>query len=149
LTADENTKEQTFAQRLTELMDEHDPPIGIKELAAKIGYCCEHTRKIVRGTTLPRPPFILSVAALFQVDADELRELVTRDNYLHEFGPKSRAAISDPGLASVLKDWPQLTDDEQADVLSMMLHFVRENACKAEMRLNDLHHPASSEDTHQ
>jgi hypothetical protein len=138
LAADENTQEQTFAQRLKELMARHDPPLGGYQLAPRIAYSYEAVRRVTTGKQLPGPHFVHSVASLFGVDEAELQAIAKRDKFLREFGLDPDTAIFDPRLRPVLKAWPLLTDDQKAAMKSLQLNFLRENLARARKRRDDL-----------
>ena len=49
--------ENSFAERLKQLMQEHTPPLNLKRLAEEADISYEHARKMARGDTIPKNMF--------------------------------------------------------------------------------------------
>jgi transcriptional regulator with XRE-family HTH domain len=75
-----------FAEHLATLMEEHDPPLGIKELAEAIGITYEHARRLVRGLSIPSPAILIVLADVFGVDRGVLQGLAKTTKFERQYG---------------------------------------------------------------
>lgn len=124
-------KAQTFAERLQELMDNHEPkPVGLLELSQKIRVSYEHCRKILRGKSVPSHFIIAAIAKFFKEDADELEQIAKADTFQRKYADQFPAPEFNKELAVVQKAWPLLEEEQQAEVLALIKNFVSENTSK-------------------
>jgi hypothetical protein len=124
-------KPETFADRLQRLMDEHDPPLGIKELADMLDTSYEHARKMVRGLTVPSHFIVGAIAQLFGVDASELNEVAKLDSFHRKFGEGTPTPVFNSEVAPFASAWSVLTEGQKTQLLTLLKQFVSANARKA------------------
>jgi hypothetical protein len=122
---------QTFSERLQQLMEEHDPPLGIKELADTLQISYEHTRKMARGLSVPTRFLIRGLADVFGVDAAELESVAKTDMFQRKYGEMSTTPIFNPEVAPFATAWHMLTDPQKNALLSQLKTFMSKNAAKA------------------
>jgi plasmid maintenance system antidote protein VapI len=116
-----------FVQKLKRMMMDHDPPLDIKTLADSLGLSYEHVRKLVRGLTLPSKLLISHLARFFEVEEQELAEIVKRDQIKRKYGNQFSISPSNPGLSEIVSTWNTLTDPQKMALLSQLDTFVAEN----------------------
>lgn len=119
---------QTFAERLQILMEQHDPPLGIKELADKLQISYEHSRKIARGLSVPTRFLIIALAQVFGVDSAELEAIARADQFRRKFGEDSPTPIFNPEVVPFAKAWPMLTEAQKNELLTALKKLVTKNA---------------------
>ncbi len=127
MTAKKQT-EQSFAARLQQLMDEHNPPWGIQELADAVQVSYEHTRKMVRGLSVPSKFVIRALAEIFKIDASELEAVAKTDQFHRKYGEDSPTPIFNPEVAPFATAWTMLTEAQKTFLLTHLKTFVSKNA---------------------
>jgi transcriptional regulator with XRE-family HTH domain len=105
-----------FAEHLATLMEEHDPPLGIKELAEAIGITYEHARRLVRGLSIPSPAILIVLADVFGVDRGVLQGLA-----------KTPSALAHPEVEMIAKAWNMLSEKQRAEILTLVKRSLHEN----------------------
>ena len=121
---------QTFPQRLQQLMDEHNPPFDLKELADVVGCSYEHARKMLRGITLPSKFLLQAIARVFDVDESELEAVVRATRFQKEYGTDAPGSVFNPEVLPFATAWPVLTDIQKSQLLSQLKKFVSANSAK-------------------
>ena len=112
--------EQSFARLLQKLMDAHDPPMGITDLADSIQLSYEHARRLVRGIVVPTRFIAMALAAFFKANFSELEAVAKADAYNRKYGQKADASIFNPEVAPFSAAWPMLDDSVKADLLGRL-----------------------------
>ncbi len=123
----EKPKNESFAERLQFLMERHDPPYGIKELADELQTSYEHVRKMVRGLSVPSHFIIQNIATLFEVDALELNQLAKQDNFKKKFGQDSPMPTFHPEVQPFAAAWHLLTEQQRDSLLNTLKEFLVKN----------------------
>lgn len=112
-------------------MDNHEPPLGIKEFADVLGISYEHSRKMVRGLAVPTRFLILAIAKEFGEDPGELERLAKEDSFRRKYGAESPTPIFNPEVAPFATAWHMLTDSQKNDLLARLKTHVAANTKKA------------------
>ena len=120
-------EQNTFAERLQFLMEHHDPPYGIKELADELQTSYEHVRKMVRGLTVPSHFIVQNLATLFEVDAMELNMMAKQDNFRRKFGSEAPTPIFHPEVQPFAAAWTLLTEQQKDVLLTTLKDFLSKN----------------------
>jgi hypothetical protein len=123
-------EQETFAQHLQKMMDEHDPPMGIMETSDALQTSYEHVRKMVRGIIVPTRFVVLALAQLFDADPNELETIANRDRFNRKFGANSPTPIFNPEVMPFATAWPMLSDAQKAELLSTLKKMVAANSKK-------------------
>jgi hypothetical protein len=119
--------EHSFSKRLAQLMQDHAPPMGPRELAAVADISYEHSRKMVRGLAVPTKHIIRALANYFSVDAAELQAVASADKFQRKFGKDAPGSIFNPEVAPFAENWGRLTEAQKLALLSHLEAFVAQN----------------------
>jgi transcriptional regulator with XRE-family HTH domain len=116
-----------FAEHLATLMEEHDPPLGIKELAEAIGITYEHARRLVRGLSIPSPAILIVLADVFGVDRGVLQGLAKTTKFERQYGRTAPSALAHPEVEMIAKAWNMLSEKQRAEILTLVKRSLHEN----------------------
>jgi transcriptional regulator with XRE-family HTH domain len=116
-----------FSIRLLQLMQQHDPPIGIRDFAEGIGVVYEHARKILHGGQIPSDRIIPTIACFLGADEPELLTLAKRDRIQQKFGDIPEVGALNPDLDAFAEAWPVLTADQKNFLKLQLKMFVQIN----------------------
>jgi transcriptional regulator with XRE-family HTH domain len=115
-----------FATELGKLMDNHEPPLSIADLAAELGLTYEFTRKVVRGMNLPTKGSLIILANLFNVEVTWLEDLTTEDKMADAFGRDVASIMSNPDTKALIHGFSALDSAAQKEVLSLLRKLLKD-----------------------
>lgn len=100
----------------------------IKDLAIAIDTTYEHVRRMVKGEALPSKFSLKEICRILKMDYKEAERAATADRITKKFGSiPLELSGKNPALAPVEKAWDSLTEDQQADVITMVQGWARRN----------------------
>jgi len=124
LDSNESAQNQTFANRLRELMLQHNPPMQIIDLSDALQVTYEAARKMVRGRGVPSRFVILEIANFFGTDSADLEAVARADRLRRKYGAEFLLAILDPEVALFNGAWPHLTEEQKTELLARLLDYL-------------------------
>jgi hypothetical protein len=120
-------RETIFAQYLKTLMEEHDPPMGIRELAAALDITYEHVRRMVRGANLPSKILHREIARTFKVALSEVDRKAKEDKFQREYGEGSPVPLFDPEVEAIAKAWTLFSEEQKAEMMSLLKKLLHDS----------------------
>lgn len=120
----ERAHNPTFAKRLQELMQQHNPPMGIIDLSDAVQVSYETARRMVRGLAVPSCFIILAIANFFGADPAELEAVAKADRIRREFGVEIPLANFNPEVAVFNAAWRYLSEEQQTELLAVLLDYT-------------------------
>ena len=117
---------ERFATELSKLMDSHEPPLSISELAEQLGLTYEFIRRLVRGYNLPTRGSLIIMSRVFGVDLDWLESLVKEDKLAQEFGRETAAILSNPDTRALVAGMAELDDAGKIKILDLLNELLEQ-----------------------
>jgi transcriptional regulator with XRE-family HTH domain len=111
---------ERFATELRKLMESHEPPLSIAEMADQLGLTYEFIRKLVRGYNLPTRGSLIILSRIFGIDVDWLESLVKEDKLAQEFGRETARILSNPDTKALVAGMAELDDAGKIKVLDLL-----------------------------
>jgi hypothetical protein len=117
-----------FGNALAEALDSHNPPMSIRDLAAKTGGTYEHTRKLVRGIAYPSTLLLKEISKILKLDFEDMQKLVDADKMEKKFGSNAFAVFGhDPRIGEWQKILPHLTKEQHDSLLIQARALMKQN----------------------
>jgi transcriptional regulator with XRE-family HTH domain len=102
--------------------------MSIKDLAIKIDTTYEHVRRLVNGQALPSKFTLKEICNVLGLSYKEAERAATSDRITKKFGTiPLELSGKKPGLAPIERVWDNLTEDQQADVVTMVQGWSKRN----------------------
>lgn len=125
-------EQNSFAERLKELMQDHTPPLDLKRLAEEADISYEHARKMVRGDTIPTKFIIRTLATFFKVESSPLEALANSDRFSKKYGKHAPASVFNPDIAPFAKGWDMLTETQRVSLLNQLKTYLEKNLARTQ-----------------
>lgn len=133
MTNDE-AKYAKFAKYIERLMESHDPPMSIREVAEAIDVSDEYIRRLVRGLNTPSDIVANALAGLFGVDPGAMKAKVKSAKFEVQFGKKADVNLFHPEIEALATGWPMLHEDQQKELMNVFKTFLTQNRREAEKK---------------
>lgn len=105
-------------EALTEAMEKKG--ITILDLAKKLELSYEHTRRYVRGESVPSNMALREICAYLELPYEELKVKATADKMMDKYGDLPLVlAGKNPSMEPLEHVWKDLTEGQQQDIISM------------------------------
>lgn len=116
----------SFAEKLNARMEEID--VDIRRLAEAVDTTYEHTRRVVRGLSVPSNPLLRAICTELELDYDEMKELAMADKLKRKYG-SALASLTErnPELEPLERLWPDLTDEQKNTLVFVAQGFAKSN----------------------
>lgn len=115
---------------LSDLISGHmeEKNLSIRGLAEKIRVTYEHTRRIVRGESVPSPLALMAICQELDINYKEAEKLSVAAKIQATYG-NIPAEISgkNPELEPIERVWGRLTSQQKRDAINMILGWARAN----------------------
>jgi transcriptional regulator with XRE-family HTH domain len=103
--------------------------MSIKDLAEHLQITYEHSRRIVRGESVPSRLLLKTLAEPLKLDFEHLVKLATAARIKAKYGSiPAELAGKKPGMESIERAWDKLTPDQQQDLCDMARTWAKRNA---------------------
>ena len=106
-----------FARELNRLMKTHEPRLSVTDLADKLGFSYEFTRKLVKGENHPTQQTLIIMSDLFGVVVSQLEVWVTESKLAKLYGQEIAWFMSDPTMKAVNTGLPRLGGADRDEIL--------------------------------
>lgn len=124
-----------FPRLLTTAME--GKGFDINELAKLLDVTYEHTRRLVRGESLPSKPLLKTICAVLDIDESEAKQHVHVDQMNKRYGydfaiamPREKPPESN-GSETVVRLWDRLNADQRGDLICLAERWARRNRTEA------------------
>ena len=102
--------------------------MSIKDLSKQTGTTYEHTRRMVRGESIPSFYLLRDVCPVLGLDINETEEVAKADRIVKKHGDlPSTLTTRVVGLEPIERVWLILTEDQKQDAITMITGWARRN----------------------
>jgi len=118
-----------LSRRMKQLMDEHEPPLSVKETAERMGCAMENVRRIVADGKTTSDATLEDFAEALNLPNEVLEELLDlnmRDKFEIDYG--SHISLDGSGVPAVLaNEWAHLKPKQKKEVTDLIYSLVEKN----------------------